>query len=416
MATSGKNTAPAESAQALFCALADFVGASGVDAVFDLDKFPNYLSFKKYWDENYPQAKIQTTFKSHVDADTSLTEVEQLLSGKDVPKVKEKDDWYKSSVLIAKKLIKDISKISKEFSSIKQPSWSSIFYVRGDKSVMENIGELYKRANETQKQLISEGANGIAFSNINKWSPADIYFASTSAKKQISDEVQSNKKMTFVVLNKMISKMISDGQLLPLSLKKQTKEVHIEKVNFNRPLELKKLGNIAYGGINDWKFYTKPKPGERKIARYFTIYLNESKTEEVSFRHDPSSSGTFKGEIKIAGMEARSGSLTQGPIVGLIRLVDSSFATKLEKALTDSAKQFRKDKVFYRQQLDKKVIDRKQYDFEVGALSAMDVTNIVIPLIIEWLKNKKHANDFVRVVYQYATSRSEDSAKFVIAK
>jgi hypothetical protein len=72
--------------------------------------------------------------------------------------------------------------------------------------------------------------------------------------------------------------------------------------------------------------------------------------------------------------------------------------------------------VFYRQQLDKKVIDRKQYDFEVGALSAMDVTNIVIPLIIEWLKNKKHANDFVRVVYQYATSRSEDSAKFVIAK
>ena len=39
---------------------------------------------------------------------------------------------------------------------------------------------------------------------------------------------------------------------------------------------------------------------------------------------------------------------------------EPKFATKLEKALTDSAKQFRKDKVFYRQQLDKKVIDRKQ--------------------------------------------------------
>jgi hypothetical protein len=45
MATSGKNTAPAESAQALFCALADYIGASNVDDVFDLDKFPNYLSF-----------------------------------------------------------------------------------------------------------------------------------------------------------------------------------------------------------------------------------------------------------------------------------------------------------------------------------------------------------------------------------
>jgi hypothetical protein len=416
MATSGKNTAPAESAQALFCALADYLGASAVDEVFDLKKFPTYLSFKKYWDENYPQAKIQTTFKSHVDADVTLTEVEKLLSGKDVANAREKDDWYKSSILIAKKLIKDINKISKQFSSIKQPSWSSVFYVRGDKSVMDNIAELYKRANEIQKDLISEGAHGIAFSNINKWSPADIYFASPAAKKQISDEVQGRRKMTFSVLNKMISKMISEGQLLPLSLKKQTKEVYIDKVNFNRPLEMKKLGNIKYGGTNDWKTYTKPKPGEKKIARYFTIYLNESKTEEVSFRHDPSSSGSFKGEIKIIGMEARSGSLNQGPIIGIFRLVDTTFASKFEKSLNDSMKQFRNDKKFYRQQLDKKIIDRKEYDFEVGALSAIDVTNNVIPLIIDWLKNKKHADDFVRVVYQYATSRSEDSAKFVIAK
>ena len=187
MATSGKNTAPAESAQALFCALADYLGASAVDEVFDLKKYPTYLDFKKYWDENYPQAKIQTTFKTHVDADVTLVSVEQLLSGKDVTSVREKDDWYKSSLLIAKKLIKDINKISKEFSSIKQPSWSSIFYVRGDKNVMENIAELYKRANDIQKKLISEGANGIAFSNINKWSPADIYFASPKAKKEIKN-------------------------------------------------------------------------------------------------------------------------------------------------------------------------------------------------------------------------------------
>ena len=416
MATSGKNTAPAESAQALFCALADYLGASAVDEVFDLKKYPTYLDFKKYWDENYPQAKIQNTFKTHVDADVTLVSVEQLLSGKDVTSVREKDDWYKSSLLIAKKLIKDINTISKDFSSIKQPSWSSIFYVRGDKNVMENIGELYKRANETQKNLITEGSKGIVFSNINKWSPADIYFASPAAKKQISDEVQSRKKMTFSILNRMISKMITEGQLLPLSLKKQTKEVKIEKVNFNRPLEMKKLSNIKYGGINDWKPYVKPKPGEKKIARYFEIYLNESKTEKVTFRHDPSSSGTFKGEIQIEGMEARSGSLTQGPMIGIFNLVDTTFASKFEKTLDEAMKQFRNNKKFYRQQFDKKIIDRKKYDFEVGALSAMDVTNVVIPLIINWLKNKNHADDFVRVVYQYATSRSEESSKFVIAK
>ena len=167
---------------------------------------------------------------------------------------------------------------------------------------------------------------------------------------------------------------------------------------------------------NDWKPYVKPKPGEKKIARYFEIYLNESKTEKVTFRHDPSSSGTFKGEIQIEGMEARSGSLTQGPMIGIFNLVDTTFASKFEKSLDGAMKQFRNNKKFYRQQFDKKIIDRKKYDFEVGALSAMDVTNVVIPLIINWLKNKNHADDFVRVVYQYATSRSEESSKFVIAK
>jgi hypothetical protein len=103
-------TAKQESAQALFCALADYLGAGKVDDVFDLDKFPTYLSFKKYWDENYPQAKIDTTFKTHVDADANLNSVEQILTGVDVAKTKEKDDWYKSSVLIAKTLIKDIHK------------------------------------------------------------------------------------------------------------------------------------------------------------------------------------------------------------------------------------------------------------------------------------------------------------------
>ena len=100
------DTAKAESAQALFCAMADYLGASRVDDVFDLEKFPNYLAFKKNWNTEYPQVKIETSFKSHVDADASLTEVEQLLSGSTIKNPREKDDWYKSSVLIAKKLIK----------------------------------------------------------------------------------------------------------------------------------------------------------------------------------------------------------------------------------------------------------------------------------------------------------------------
>jgi hypothetical protein len=57
-----------------------------------------------------------------------------------------------------------------------------------------------------------------SFSNINKWSPADIYFASPKAKKEIADEVSGNNKMTFSVLNKMISKMITKRMMMYFEL------------------------------------------------------------------------------------------------------------------------------------------------------------------------------------------------------
>lgn len=115
-------------------------------------------------------------------------------------------------------------------------------------------------------------------------------------------------------------------------------------------------------------------------------------------------------------MEALGGSLAQGPLVGLFNIVDPTFSKTIDKIIDDSLKQFRKDKKFYREQYDKKLMSRADYDFEVGAISGFDVSNNVVPPIIGWLKNKKRADEFVRIVYQYATARSQESSKFVIAK
>ena len=57
-------TGPAESAQALFCGLADYVGANKIDEVFDEKSSPTYGIFRKKWEEKYPNMTIEQAYKS----------------------------------------------------------------------------------------------------------------------------------------------------------------------------------------------------------------------------------------------------------------------------------------------------------------------------------------------------------------
>lgn len=286
-------TSKAESAQALFCAMADFIGATKVDKVFDEELYPTYNVFKKYWDETYPTAKIGVAFRTHVDSGTTnLKEIEDFLM---------KDDtWYLSSVKIAKKLIKDLDDISNKFTAIKRPSWSSVFYVRGDKEVMDNIQTLFKEANDDQKKinkmLVESGQpRKLLFGDINKWCPADIYFASPKAKKDIQNLVRKKEGITFTTLNTFIGSLIATGNLLPLSLKKQTQEVRIYKVNFSRPNELKEIEKVKSYGLSNWQ---PRRPGE-KNARDLKLYMSQDKTKYIQMLHVTESSGGWKANLSL---------------------------------------------------------------------------------------------------------------------
>ena len=89
--------------------------------------------------------------------------------------------------------------------------------------------------------------NDMYFGDINKWSPADIYFASNKARDKIQKVVDINSNKTgfiFSSLNILMSDLIEQGQLLPLSLKKQTREVVLLPVNFSRQEELKTISKF----------------------------------------------------------------------------------------------------------------------------------------------------------------------------
>lgn len=416
------DTSKAESAQALFCAMADFIGAANVDKVFDLKAYPTYDSFKDFWDKKYPQAKIGTAFRQHVDSgSTNLATIEKFLS---------KDDtWYTSSVKIATTLIKDINKISSKFSSIKKPSWSSVFYVRGDKDVMENIQILFKEAQTSQKgvnKLLREDKQPVKleFGDINKWSPADIYFASPKAKIEIQKMVKDKEGLVFASLNVFIAKLIASGDLLPLSLKKQTKEVKIYPVNFDRPQEIKEIESMKSYGLSPWKKRTSTNP---KQARDLQLYYSQDKRKYIQMLHVTDKSGGWKANNMDKDTEARHGSMASAVIFSdALALVDSSFAktwlnkfkkendkfkNSLAKLLKDEFKGIKpvaeKGKPKSKERI---LFEEKRTEYSV------EVTNNVMPVLITWFNKGDNADKFLRVIYEYTSSRSDESGPFVIAK
>jgi hypothetical protein len=211
---------------------------------------------------------IEHIYNNHTDTpQASLSVLEKFLE-KNV-------DWYESSVLIAKKLVTDIDKVLGKTTGIKKPKASEIWFVRGDDTVMKNIQILFDKANATAKAINKVddiGTKGIVFGDINKWSPADIYFASDKARDKIQKTVDANSNKTgfiFSSLNILISDLIEQGQLLPLSLKKQTREVTLQKVNFSRQDELKVISKYEYNGTSPWKPYKINQPQTRDMKIYF---------------------------------------------------------------------------------------------------------------------------------------------------
>ena len=393
-------TALAESSQALFCAIADFLGENKSKKVLDIKQYLTYTDFKRQIGEGV----VSKAEKRIRTPGVSLTDIETFL-GKN-------NDWYKSSVLIAKKLIQDITGVDADF-KIKQEGFQSLFYFRGDQEVMGNIEKLFKIANTSPITV----KNQVRFGNVNKWSPADIYLATSKAKGDIAQAVlkAKPKSYSFIDLNILTSNLIDSGNLLPLSLKKTTKDVQLQKVNFNKKDEIKALEKVSLSPkkVTNWQPYKKVPFGTKGETRDMRAFLNNG--GEIKFRHDPSAK-RFVAEFIGGGAEARGGSIGSIKLFcELFALVDKETSKQVLKEYQEGEKQYF---------IDLKLIenlraqDKKLFDFERGSISALNIINRVMPILKNWFTktDPKKVDDFIRIIYQYITSRTPLSGKFVIAK
>ena len=393
-------TALAESSQALFCAVADFLGERKSDKLLDIKKYLTFTDFKRAVGEQVI-SKAEKRIRTPV---VTLSDIEEFLL--------KNNDWYKSSTLIALKLVKDITGIDTDF-KLKQEGFQKLFYFRGDQEVMGNIEKLFKIANASPITV----ANQVKFGNVNKWSPADIYLATEKARKDIGDAALKAKPKTysFIDLNILTSNLIDSGDLLPLSLKKTTKTVQLQKVNFDKKSEIKALEKVSLSPkkVTNWQPYKKVSFGTKGETRDMRAFLNNG--GEIKFRHDPSAK-RFVAEFIGGGAEARGGS------IGSIKLFCELFALVDKETSRQVLKEYQEGEKLYFEDL--KLIenlrgkDKKLFDFERGSISALNIINRIMPILKNWFTktDKKKVDDFIRIIYQYITSRTPLSGKFVIAK
>jgi len=435
------NTPEAEGAQALFCYIADILGAKKTK-----------IEFTSYINKTKDSSEFFDIYKSIIDLGYSTGAVKTEKSKDTIIKFIEKnDDWFMSSLKISLYLITEIDDfVSKKFAKIQAPKAQGLFYKHGDDEVMDGMAKLFKSANEEYKKA----KGSLFFGNINKWSPADIYFATAEAKKEIKkmiDNPETKKNnLKFSVLNTTIGKMIKAGELLPLSLKQVKRDVVLKQVNFNRKDEEALLaetfatGVIPYNvmkgsfkvGPKMFKFdtpYSKSK-GKEGYRDIYAKLKSGKYTGTLQFRHTPASNGKpskgFKVVLKYDGASALGGQVTSFDIlVEQIKINDSEFAKKMANTFKKGYTEFEKAMNLYNQfgggnmrynppsNAKNKEELKDKFNEDVGAISALTLMNPLRKVISDYFKkSSEKTHNVMRTIFAYVASRTINSSPFVIAK
>ena len=214
-----------------------------------------YYCAAAWYGNDYTTETLQATAK-HVNATASLQQVMTL-----------PDEWIQSLIATADALYAHLG--SRRFT-----------FHRGS-SYVNAISGNFARINKTFRE----------FSNINKWSPADIWLVSN----EVSDV--SFNFADFSQLNKFLLEAAEKKQLIGVSLKKTGSSASVSRVNF---------GQKKY----DTK-YTGSTIGKRGFFDSKDVYLfyNDG---EIQFRGFP----VWQGEIK--GKTANHGKISGGPVNAII--------------------------------------------------------------------------------------------------
>ena len=321
-----------------------------------------YYCAASWYGKDFSDKTLRSTAK-YVRADISVDEVIKNLS----------EQWIDSCVKTAQAL------------KSRYGTRKYIFH-RGS-SLVDQLTNNFNEINRSQKLKL--------FSNINKWSPADIYMMETKEEGKISFNFKDLNG-----LNSYITKKAKEGSFIGVSLK-QTKSATLTEVNFNakRP---------SYAYVDS----TLGKKGYFEAKDVFVFFDEYGGTGSIQFRGFP----VWQGEIK--GKTANHGKISGGPIK---TIVDKYSAKKLSSQAVIESKIKTKNKQFYKDFYEeyKKGVGKSavSYDNFFKTVSVKDInwqsSKYLGTELINILKNSKNRQLILSSFINYAKSQSEESATYI---
>ena len=350
----------AEAAQAIFCALVDYLGRK-IDPIPRAPKGTTSTDYDVFKETYEKELNIVDRKVRHPGV--TMNRIETLLR-------QSRNKWYDSSINIANKLFEDAGKISRKTHRRIKPTGISLFYLRdeGPGSVMGSVETLWKHTNTIVKQRnrTIEGKKDLTFANLNKWTPADIYLASTRGRNilrqlasgatlrpgiKIGNSTITSKSslVSFSVLNAIMKQLIQDGELLPLSLKKAPNkdDVVIKTINYidNDVTNALKNNDVRYHG------YIFAQTNDIFNSKDCYIKITPS-AHKLQFRDKGSTGGGVAPKysyqmIITGGKEALDGSMGGGAIGDVLNQTDAQlgrhFSLRSQNSIISAANRISND-------------------------------------------------------------------------
>jgi len=273
------------------------------------------------------------------------------------------EDWITSSIKVARSLHKALQK-------------KTYVFHRGSAWV-EALEAKFKELNRIEK----------AFSNVNKWTPADIWLISTDVQNKY--DIDGAKSIQY--LNNELLKAFAERDIVGVSLKKVGNRLRLTQVNYKAPFKAPRFKSVSYGKRD----FFKSKDG-------FIFYDGG----EIQFRTFP----TFQAEI--GGKKAKHGKVSQGNIDNILFELTGKklHDRKLLETEIKGSRDIFLNRFFsmYASAVDRPVKKENFVDELSGKSVEWLVSKYYVVSIFTMIKGREQK--FMEGLYRYAKSQSKLSA------
>ena len=282
------------------------------------------------------------------------------------------------------------------------------YFYRG-KGIVDGIEEHFKGVNRRTNQDPEDSG----FSNINKWTPADIYLCDKSKESKMLTTLKEQER--FGTLNTTMEKYLDDKDLVGVSLKSLKPGSTGTLKPFNKTGAVKERKRFSRAGVKD---------GAKSLLSSMDVYVFGG--FEIQFRATDTAGKTWQGEI--LGTEAKHGKLGGGVMDAILKKVygktkglfkatgydktkDIAAASKVASSKLKMAEEISRIAKEHKIGPDYDTVSVAQINSQTPKWVFSKYMGMTLVDIVYSDTNKR--DDLMTAVYLYASSQSDNSAPYM---